>query len=183
MNNRNETNLIEYIIAALLGGILTGPGGLFLSTLILFLISRSKRDVIYKSKWALWAIFGIFPFILTSYPFIVLSRNDIYTKEVKRALNDQALKCIISEFDTDRMKSKINPGNSLYKTYIPKAQNECMVYKSQPRNFKSGFRSILFWNRNLDATWYQIEIDQTTGETLKICGDSSKKGCNKGNSW
>ena len=183
MNNRDETNLIEYFISAFLGGFLTGPGGLFLSALVLFVISRSKRDAIYKSRWALWAILGIFPFVLTSYPKIVLSRNDIYTKEVKRDLNDQALKCIISEFDTDRINSKINPGNSLYKTYIPKAQNECTVYKSQPRNFKSGFRSIFFWNRNLDATWYQIEIDQTTGETLKICGDSSTQGCDEKNSW
>ena len=183
MNNKNETSLIKYFIAAFLGGVLTGPGGSFLSTLILFLISRSKRDVIYQSKWALWAIFGIFPFILTSYPFIVLSRNDIYTKEVKKALNDQALKCIVSEFESERMRSKINPGNSLYKTFIPKNQNECKLYKSQPRNFKSGFRSIFFWNRNLDATWFQIELDKTTGKIQKTCGDSAKQGCDGGNTW
>jgi hypothetical protein len=140
-------------------------------------------NVIHKSKWFLWAIFGIFPFVFASYPSFVLSRNVMYTKEVMRDLNDQSLKCIISEFATERMKSQISPGNSLYKTYIPKAQNECTVYKSQPRNFKSGFRSIFFWNRNLDATWYQIEIDQTTGETLKICGDSSTQGCDEKNSW
>ena len=46
MNNRDETNLIEYFISAFFGGFLTGPGGLFLSTLILFVISRSKKDAI-----------------------------------------------------------------------------------------------------------------------------------------
>tara|TARA_B100000401_G_scaffold425008_1_gene354318 strand:- start:172 stop:723 length:552 start_codon:yes stop_codon:yes gene_type:complete len=183
MQNKDESTLIEYSIAAFLGGILTGPGGLFLSTLIFFLISRSKKDIIYKSKWALWAILGIFPFVLASYPLFVLSRTESYTKEVKRALNDQALKCRISEFESERMKSKINPGNSLYKTYIPKDQNECSIYKSKPRNFKSGFRSILFWNRDLAATWFQIELDQTTGGVQKTCGDSSKPGCNKGNNW
>lgn len=183
MNNKDETNLIEYIKAAFFGGILTGPGGLFLSTLIFFLVSRSKRDFIHKSKWALWAILGIFPFVLSSYPNIVLSRNEIYIKEVKRALNDQALKCIISEFASERMRSQINPGNALYKTYIPKDQNECTIYKSQPRNFKSGFRSIFFWNRNSDVTWFQIELDQNTGEVQKICGDSSKTGCKEGNTW
>ena len=81
------------------------------------------------------------------------------------------------------MRSKISPGNSLYKTYIPKNQNECTAYKSQPRNFKSGLRSIFFWNRNLDATWFQIEIDQITGEAQKLCGDSSKPGCDQGNIW
>jgi len=183
MNNKDETNLLEYSIAAFIGGFLTGPGGLFLSTLIFFLISRSKRDFIYKNKWALWAILGIFPFVLTTYPSIVLSRNDIYIKEVKRALNDQALKCRISEFATERMRSQISPGNALYKTYIPQAQNECTTYISQPRKFKSGFRSILFWSRNSDTTWFQIELDQTTGEAQKKCGDSSKLGCNEGNTW
>tara|TARA_B100000941_G_scaffold278467_1_gene242829 strand:- start:492 stop:1043 length:552 start_codon:yes stop_codon:yes gene_type:complete len=183
MINKPETTLIEYFIAAFLGGILTGPGGMFLSTLIFFLFSRSKGGVNNKSKWALWIIFGIFPFVLTSYPSFVLSRTDIFTKEVKRSLNNQAQKCRISELDAKRMRSKISPGNALYKTYIPETQNECTIYKSQPRNFKSGLRSIFFWNRELDATWFQIEINQITGEAQKICGDSSKLGCNEGNTW
>ena len=183
MNNKEESKLIEYLIAAFLGGILTGPGGLFLSTLIFFLLSRSKVEFIYKSKWGLWTVFGIVPFIITSYPSFVLLRNDIFTEEIKRSLNNQALKCRISELDSTAMKSKISPGNALYKTYIPKGQNECTVYKSVPRNFKGGFRSILFWNRSLDATWFQIEIDQKTNEVEKICGDSSKPGCEEGNTW
>ena len=183
MSNREEINLSKYFITTFLGGILTGPGGMFLSTLVFFLISRSKLNIIYKSKWVLWTILGIFPFVFATYPSFVLSRNDIYTKEVKGVLNNEALKCIINEFDSGRIRSKISPGNALFKTYIPKSQNECKVYKSQPRHFKSGLRSILFWNRNLNATWFQIEIDQTTEEIKKICGDSSKPGCDKGNTW
>ena len=183
MNNKNETYLKEYFIAAIIGGILTGPGGLFLSTFIFFLISKSKKDSDHKSKWGLWTIFGIGPFVLTSYPSFVLSNTDIYTKEVKRALNDEAKKCIIFEFDSGRIRSKISPGNALYKTYIPKSQNECTVYKSKPKNFKGGLKSIFFWNKNLDATWFQIEINQRTEEVKKICGDSSKTGCYKGNTW
>ena len=113
----------------------------------------------------------------------MLSQNDKYLKEVKRSLNDEALKCIIFEFDSGRVRSKISPGNALYKTYIPKNQNECSVYKSKPRNFKNGLRRILFWNSNLDATWFQLEIDQETEEVKKICGDSSKTGCEEGNTW
>ena len=144
----------------------------------------TKRGyVIQKSKWALWFILGILPFVLRIYPSIVLSQNDKYIKEVKRALNDEVLKCTVIEFNSGRMTSKISPGNALYRTYIPKDQNECEVYKSQPRNFKSGLRSILFWNKNSDATWFQIEIDQETEEIKKTCGDSSKKGCQEGNTW
>tara|TARA_A100001388_G_C28587544_1_gene411881 strand:- start:77 stop:625 length:549 start_codon:yes stop_codon:yes gene_type:complete len=182
MSDKKTTNLGEYFIAAFLGGILTGPGGLFLSTLILFLISRSKREINHKSKWSLWGIVGILPFIITFYGSFVLSRTDTYTKELKKALNDQALKCKASDFESEG-GPKLILVNSLYKTYIPEYQTECLVYKAQPRNFKSGLRSILFWNRNFDATWFQIELNQTTGEVQKICGDSSKTGCNEGNTW
>ena len=183
MSDKEKTTLGEYFITTFIGGILTGPGGMFLSTLVFFLISRSKLNIIHKSKWGLWTIFGIVPFIFATYPSFVLSRNDIYTKEVVRDLNDQALKCRISEFATERMRSQISSGNSLYKTYIPKGQKECTVYKSVPRNFKGSFRSILFWNRSLDATWFQLELDQITGMAKKICGDSSKPGCKPGNTW
>ena len=183
MSDKQQPNLGEYFITSFLGGILTGPGGMVLSTLVFFLISRSKLNIIHKSKWGLWTIFGIFPFVFATYPSFVLSRNDMYIKEVKRALNDEVLKCTVIEFNSGRMSSKISPGNALYQTYIPNDQNECQIYKSQPRNFKSGLRSILFWNRNLDATWFQIELDQNTGKVQKICGDSSKTGCYKGNTW
>ena len=183
MSDKEKTTLGEYFITTFIGGILTGPGGMFLSNLIFFLISRSKIDIIHKSKWVLWTIFGIFPFVFATYPSFVLSRNDMYIKEVKRALNDEVLKCKTIEFNSGRMTSKISPGNALYQTYIPKYHNECEVYKSQPRNFKSGLRSILFWNNDSDATWFQIEIDQKTEEIKKTGGDSSKRGCKEGNTW
>ena len=183
MSDKEKTTLGEYFITTFIGGILTGPGGMFLSNLIFFLISRSKLDIIHKSKWVLWTIFGIFPFVFATYPSFVLSRNDMYIKEVKRALNDEVLKCKLIDFDTERMSSKISPGNALYQTYIPNDQNVCQVYESQPRDFKSGLRSILFWNKNSDVTWFQIEIDQDTEEIKKTCGDSSKTGCEEGNTW
>ena len=182
MSNQKEYNLIEYFITFLLGAILTGPGGTFLSPLIFFLVDRTKVGVVYKSKWAIWIIFGILPFVLTTYPSFILSRKNIYTNQIMRDLSDQALKCRISEFDSD-MRSKISTGNALYTTYNPDPQNECNVYKSQPRKFKSGFKSIFFWNRNLDVTWFQISINQVTGSIEKTCGDSKKFGCEEGNTW
>ena len=118
MSDKKETSLKEYFIAALLGGILTGPGGLFLSPLILSLVSRSKRDINYKSKWTLWFLLGIFPFVITFYASFVLSRADTYTKEVKQALNDQAQKCRASDYPSEG-GPKLILVNSLYKTYIP----------------------------------------------------------------
>jgi len=182
MSDKRGTNLGEYFIAAFLGGILTGPGGLILSPSILFLFSSSKGSINHKSKWILWAILGIFPVIITLYGSFVLSRTDAYTKEVKKALNDQALKCAAADFESEG-GPKLILVNSLYKTYIPGVQNECTIYKAEPRNFKSGFKSIFFWNSKLEATWFQIKLDQATGDVQKICGDSSKPGCNQGYTW
>ena len=156
--------------------ILISPQGAVVNA---FLRGKYGNDALPGFSW----IAFFFPFVFATYPSFVLSRNDIYVKEVVRDLNDQAVKCRISEFATERMRSHISPGYSLYITYIPEGQNECTVYKSVPRNFKGGLRSILFWNRNLDATWFQIELDQTTGIAKKICGDSSKPGCNLENTW
>ena len=50
MSDKQESNLKEYFMTSFLGGILTGPGGMFLSTLVFFLISRSKLNIIKKSK-------------------------------------------------------------------------------------------------------------------------------------
>ena len=156
MSKKKEYNLIEYLITILFGAILTGPGGAFLSPLIFFFVDRTKEGVIYKSKWAIWIIFGILPFVLNTYPSFILSRKNIYTNEIIRDLNNQALKCRISEFDSVRMRSKISTGNALYLKYDSKSQNECNEYKSQPRKFKSGLMSIFFWNLKLDVKWFQI---------------------------
>ena len=32
-------------------------------------------------------------------------------------------------------------------------------------------------------TWFEIELNTKTGNVSKTCGDSSKRGCNKGNTW
>ena len=34
-----------------------------------------------------------------------------------------------------------------------------------------------------ENTWFQAELDQETKEISKTCGDSSKPGCDKGNTW
>ena len=34
-----------------------------------------------------------------------------------------------------------------------------------------------------ENTWFEISIDEDTGAATKTCGDSSKPGCNEGNTW
>ena len=121
--------------------------------------------------------------MISSYPSFILSRKNIYTNQIIRDLNDQALKCQISEFDSARMRSKISTGNALYKTYNPENNNECIVYISKPRKFKSGLKSIFFLNSKPETTWFKIEINQINGKIKKTCGDKKKFGCKEGNTW
>ena len=183
MNNQEKPKLIEYFITIFVGAILTGPGGTFLSPLIFFFVDRTKEGFLYKSKWAIWILFGIIPFVITSYPSFILSRKNVYTNEIIRDLNDQALKCQISEFDSARMRSKLSTGNALYKTYNPEENKECIFYKSKPRKFKSGLKRIFFWNIKPETTWFQIEINQINGKIKRTCGDKTKFGCKEGNTW
>ena len=32
-------------------------------------------------------------------------------------------------------------------------------------------------------TWFEIDLNNYTGEVSKTCGDSSKPGCDEGNTW
>ena len=32
-------------------------------------------------------------------------------------------------------------------------------------------------------TWFEAEFDPKTGEVIKTCGDSTKPGCEEGNTW
>ena len=48
-------------------------------------------------------------------------------------------------------------------------QNSCFNAKALPLD-----------NKN---TWFEAELDQETKEISKTCGDSSKPGCEEGNTW
>ena len=47
--------------------------------------------------------------------------------------------------------------------------NSCYKAKAVPTN-----------NQN---TWFQIDLNMETGGVAKTCGDSSKSGCEEGNTW
>ena len=34
-----------------------------------------------------------------------------------------------------------------------------------------------------NLTWFRLDMDPITGEVTKTCGDSSKSGCEEGNTW
>ncbi len=55
-------------------------------------------------------------------------------------------------------------------------------FKIQPIDPNSCFKAKAVYESNLE-TWYQIVYDPETEEVLKTCGDSTKLGCEEGNTW
>ena len=55
-------------------------------------------------------------------------------------------------------------------------------YKIQPIDPNSCFKAKAISESEIQ-TWYQLVYDPETEEVLKTCGDVSKQGCNKGNTW
>ena len=58
-------------------------------------------------------------------------------------------------------------------------------FEIKPLNINSCFQAkaipkVKFKNVN---TWFEIKMNTATGEVAKKCGDQSKRGCNKGNTW
>ena len=105
----------------------------------------------------------------------------------------------------------LNPGGErreevLVKNRLKNGIKECAINYTQdlPTNFESvtSFRSDSRWIKNFQIiktdknscfnakavpkkkvfTWFEIETKETF-EVLKTCGDSTKPGCNKGNTW
>ena len=55
-------------------------------------------------------------------------------------------------------------------------------YKIQPIDPYSCFKAKAISESDIQ-TWYQIVYDPETKEALKTCGDSTKPGCEEGNTW
>ena len=56
-------------------------------------------------------------------------------------------------------------------------------FKIEPLDSNSCFEAKAIPKKNTIFTWFQIEMDEKTGIISKTCGDPSKAGCEKGNTW
>jgi len=55
-------------------------------------------------------------------------------------------------------------------------------FKIEPIDPKSCYRAKAV-SKNEIYTWFEIDYDPETGKVSKTCGDSSKQGCEEGNTW
>ena len=100
---------------------------------------------------------------------------------------------------------KTPPINSWMKNVLVNGIKECIVreadnqttrfgdvpsFSFKPSEFKivsldpnSCYKAKALPTKGTDNTWFEIDLNNETGEVSKTCGDSSKPGCEEGNTW
>ena len=101
-----------------------------------------------------------------------MSVRDISASVVKDVLVNGVKECVVRDADNET-------------TNFSDAQSFLLNvrrYKIQPLDRNSCFKAKAVPLKNWN-TWFQIDLNMETGEVAKTCGDSSKPGCKKGNTW
>tara|TARA_B100000424_G_C22810866_1_gene434280 strand:+ start:415 stop:792 length:378 start_codon:yes stop_codon:yes gene_type:complete len=108
--------------------------------------------------------------------FISLVRTDMSSPKAKSSAMKNALmsgikECIVR--DAQNQSTGFSDVFRITQEYFYKIQpidtNSCFKAKAVPTNDQN--------------TWFEIDYDPGTGKTSKTCGDSSKQGCEEGNTW
>lgn len=95
---------------------------------------------------------------------------------VKNVLTNGIKECVVRDADnkTTNFLDTQSFSSSNFTGFEIKPLNvdSCFQAKAIP---KEKFKNV--------NTWFEIKLNTTTGEVTKKCGDQSKRGCNKGNTW
>lgn len=97
---------------------------------------------------------------------------DSTVSAIKNGLVNGVKECVISEADnqTTRFGDVQSFSGNYSKFQIESLDpNSCYKAKAVPKTDQN--------------TWFEIEMDENNGEVFKRCGDSSKPGCDEGNTW
>ena len=120
--------------------------------------------------WILSFFFSIF--IILPLSMGNLNSLDAEVSEIKNTLVNGIKECVVIASDnktTNFLDPQSFPGNFRKFKIQPLDPNSCYKAKAVPTN-----------NQN---TWFEIDMDEKTGIVSKTCGDSSKLGCDKENTW
>ena len=101
-----------------------------------------------------------------------MSVRDISASVVKDVLVNGVKECVVRDADNET-------------TNFSDAQSFLLNvrrYKIQPLDRNSCFKAKAVPTNNQN-TWFQIDLNMETGGVEKTCGDSSKSGCEEGNTW
>ena len=114
---------------------------------------------------------GIFLFVLISYMRTDMSAPKAKSSVMKNILTSGIKECILR--DAENQSTAFSDVFRITQGYF---------YKIQPIDPNSCFKAKAISESEIQ-TWYQLVYDPETEEVLKTCGDSTKLGCEEGNTW
>ena len=121
----------------------------------------------------------LLPLLLTTVALIFLSslfNTDMSryrdSHEIKKVLMNGIKECIVRDAKNETPKFKD----------VRSYSEEYRRFKIQPFDPGSCFKAKAF-PEDKSETWFEIDLNNDTGEVSKTCGDSSKPGCDEGNTW
>ena len=134
---------------------------------------KQSLEAINKLSTTYW-ILSFFFSILILLPLSMGNLNslDAEVSEIKNILVNGIKECVVIASDnktTNFSDAQSFLGNFRKFKIQPLDRNSCYKAKAVPTN-----------NQH---TWFEIDYDPETGTVSKTCGDSSKQGCEEGNTW
>ena len=116
--------------------------------------------------------FVIMPLLLIIANSNFTSSSSIYSSAVKNGLVNGIKECIVRDAENETTKFEDSQAfSSNYRKFKIKSldTNSCFKARATTKDNK--------------LTWFEIDYDPETGKVSKTCGDSSKPGCDEGNTW
>ena len=189
MSKKIIKKILTYFLIAGIGAIPVGLIGLILAPITFFIISKIIKNNLLK--FVSWITIGLFVFALLLPALAPDRRLTGPVALAKKLLNNGIQECVVrSKEDKSLNFSDVESFKDLNISayYSLKALNNfnsgdsCFAAKAYPRKAFDLY-SFTQLDPPYDATWFEIKLNPATGEISKTCGDSSKYGCNEGNTW
>ena len=177
---------LRLALASLVGFLTFAWIGLFLSPLVLFLISRINSKNLRRDKWLWWFVFGFLINFLYQFDLITNSiQYDPIVSGVKNQLVNGFKECIVREADNLSINySDVESfkGNRYFK--IQKINDSC--YAARAVQFKSRELDILnhrLFKKIGPYPSFEINMNAASGNVTKSCSDPSLIGCKEDKKW
>ena len=159
------------------------PLYLFIGALFHFGTRETVRKLgVIKKRRLIWpeillAIFVFIYWLMHSVFFIsTVPSPSVMSSAVKNGLVNGIKECVVRDAEDETTNfldaQSFSSSNFTGFEIKPLNINSCFQAKAIPK--------VKFKNVN---TWFEIKMNTATGEVTKKCGDQSKRGCNKGNTW
>ena len=139
-------------------------------------LEQSSKDKIISlaQNWLNFhvVIFAMSILLAIVTPMLVSIKTVPSSSVVKNVLVNGAKECVVRNANNKSTKfGDVQSFSGKYSKFKIKSldPNSCFKAKAFPKDKRE--------------TWFEIDYDPATGKLSKTCGDSSKSGCEEGNTW